>query len=389
MVRTLSIFIFIFLFLFKSEAATRQTTLGLRYSLKDLEIVKDEKDYADFFLHAKDLRPSQRTDNWKSMIDEMGVSWAQKMKLSATFDSSHFQFMEEMFELAPLQTNERFKQLRAELGLKYFRQALSTLENEKINQLILMMKNFWKKDQDTHETGLTLLKLVYEQNNDISEAWYFVDSPLKSAQSAFYCSRKDIEPLVMTKLARAFEESLASPKKVILSVIHKECWNAIKTNAKSYYLSFPQRIRGSFYTLLSEEGLINSIEKDLYSFFYLMEGPIKGEAMNQTWNIVGALKNENKKREELIERLQSLDTLPDAVLGSYDQDRKQIIVNFVGKVFPEYFDFYARTCIQYLKGEVKFAEGNPTLHCKDLFKMVEKNPDLVNPVLTIQYKQSI
>jgi hypothetical protein len=369
------------------EASGKQPTTGLRYTLKDLEILKNESDFEDFFLHVNDIRPSLRNDDWRNLVDEMALGWAKSAKSSTTFELSQFRQMEEIFNLAPVKTNERFKQIRNSLALSFFEKNFQTLEDN--NVTIGLIDSYWKKDQTSYETGLELLKLVFNQTNDIEKAWNFGSQALKSQQGAFYCQKKDIEPLIFLKLARTIEESALPPKKIILKTIDKDCWEQLKPIAKNYFFSFPQRIRGVYLALLTEEKLLTNEENDLYSFSYLMEGPIQGDSMNLAWNTVNDLKNDKTRRDTLLSKLQARPVLPDGVLGAFDQDRKKIIVHFVSKSFPEYFDFYARTCIQYLKGEVKFAEGNPTLHCKDLFEMNKKDHELVTPVLTFQYQQSL
>jgi hypothetical protein len=365
----------------------KQPTIGLRYTIKDLEALKNDSDYDDFFLHVNDIRPSLRDNFWRELVDEMALGWAQSMKNASNFEIQQFRQMEDIFSLGPVKTNERFKQIRHKLGLNFFEKKLT--KSEDLDSIIKLIESFWKQDQTSFETGLELFKLVFKQTNDIERSWIFAAQALKSQQGAFYCPKKDLEPLIFLKLAKSFEESPLSAKKIIDKTIDKDCWDQLKPIAKNYFFSFPQRVRGSYLTLLKDEKLLSSEESDLFSFFYLMEGPIQGDSMNLAWNAVNDLKNNKSRRDALLERLQGSPVLPDGVLSGPNQERKKIIVHFVSKSFPEYFDFYAKTCIQYLKGEIKYQNGNPTLYCKDLFEMNKKGEDLVNPVLTFQYEQSV
>ena len=51
---------------------------------------------------------------------------------------------------------------------------------------------------------------------------------------------------------------------------------------------------------------------------------------------------------------------------------------------PEYLDYYARTCLEYLEGKKVFPRGNPTLHCKELFKEAKGTP-WIDPGLQARY----
>lgn len=45
------------------------------YNMADLEILKAEKNYREFFAHARDLRPRERTQHWVSMVRSMAVDF--------------------------------------------------------------------------------------------------------------------------------------------------------------------------------------------------------------------------------------------------------------------------------------------------------------------------
>jgi hypothetical protein len=387
MIHYVLILLFFALSLNSQNSFGKQATVGLRYTIKDLEVLRNESDYDDFFLHVNDIRPSLRDNFWKDLVDEMALKWAQSMKNAPNFEIQQFRQMEEIFSLGPVKTNERFKQIRNTLGLSFFEKNLNRIENVEVT--LNLIESFWKRDQTSFETGLELFKLVFKETNDIEKAWLFAIQAFKSQQGAFYCPKKDLEPLIFLKLAKSLEESPLAAKKVIFKTIDKDCWEQLKPIAKNYFFSFPQRVRGPFLTLLKDEKLLSNDEIDLFSFFYLMEGPIQGDSMNMAWNTVNDLKNNKTRRDILLEGLLASPVLPDGILSGPNQERKKIIVQFVSKSFPEYFDFYAKTCIQYLKGEIKYPNGNPTLHCRDLFEMNKKGNDLVNPVLTFQYQQSV
>ncbi len=368
-----------------SFAAVNKNVL---YSFKDLEILAQENNYQEFFQHCLDIRPTLRSERWAQLVDQMAGAWGNEVKKAATLTSAQFAFMQEMFQLSPLKTNGSFKLLRADLGYKYLVNEWDKTEAQSQN-VLNSMKTFWSKDTTSHELGLKLMKFVLDRTGDINEAWYFVSEIMKTPQSGFYCKRSDIQPIVLQKLTYSLNNSITPVRKTLQNLLHQDCWKEIKSQVKDYYQKLPQDSKGPFYTLLKEEELIPYEEKDLFAFTYILSGPGKSDAFNETWNTITALKDSSERREILLSQLKELPTLPDGVFGSYDLEKKRIIVNFIQKVVPEYFDFYAKTCIQYLKGEVKFSQGNPTLNCQELFKMTEKNPDLVNPVLKFQYTQAI
>ncbi|MFP5459502.1 MAG: hypothetical protein ACLGG7_12270, partial [Bacteriovoracia bacterium] len=45
------------------------------YTMGDLEALEKERSYSEFFSHALDIRPSERTEYWKTMVQNMGESY--------------------------------------------------------------------------------------------------------------------------------------------------------------------------------------------------------------------------------------------------------------------------------------------------------------------------
>jgi uncharacterized protein YcaQ len=64
-------------FIFALTIAALSLTLSLEskaaaYSMVDLEALEKEQSFGEFFAHALDIRPSERNDYWKTMVQNMG-----------------------------------------------------------------------------------------------------------------------------------------------------------------------------------------------------------------------------------------------------------------------------------------------------------------------------
>jgi len=64
------------------------------YTLTDLEALEKELSYSEFFTHAMDLRPSERTDYWKKMVENMGESYLKSRLSKTRLEQTDFRQME-------------------------------------------------------------------------------------------------------------------------------------------------------------------------------------------------------------------------------------------------------------------------------------------------------
>ena len=72
-------------------------------------------------------------------------------------------------------------------------------------------------------------------------------------------------------------------------------------------------------------------------------------------------------------KIKKFKTLPGQLFKTSNKKRLSIILSFLSKNIPEYFNHYAKTCISYLQGNIKTNGGNPTPGCHELFRIAKKN----------------
>ena len=119
--------------------------------------------------------------------------------------------------------------------------------------------------------------------------------------------------------------------------------------------------------LIAWKGLTRQ-ESDFFYTIYLLRGPVVGDIFNRAWNALSSLGQNFERRKELLGRLQKQDPLEGKVFASKDQKLQRVIRRHFSQNFPEYIEYYGKTCLAYLEGKKVFPRGNPTLECDDFFE---------------------
>lgn len=356
------------------------------YSLKDLQILEAESNYQEFFQHALDLRPSLRTKEYRHLVDSMATAFAQALSKKKLIEEKEFSMLSEVLALPGQKTNEEFKRLRGQIGVNYLK------EKTKIEDTRHRILKFWQEDPQDFELGFKLAAL-YEKNVTAEydkQSWAFYEEAAKSEVADIYCKRPQLQQAAANYLNYKFNDAHLNLRNLISNIMHAACWKELKVSLKQALTTVSPEFAMNLYQLLKIDNGLTSEEKEYFSFVYIINGPINGDTFNEAWNILAELKNNNQKRQLLLERLKLSGHLPDNILGSYDETRKKVIASYIQKNVPEYFDFYTRECLSFLKGEKHFPAGNPTLHCRELIELNEKErANLVDPILVLQYKNAV
>ncbi|MBF0207252.1 MAG: hypothetical protein HQK53_10225 [Oligoflexia bacterium] len=88
------------------------------YTLSDLEILGEEKNYLEFFQHAQDLRPVERGQRWKELVEQMALSYTYEQLKRSAVDDQTIALMDKLIDWPVLNNNLFFKRSRAKLGLR-------------------------------------------------------------------------------------------------------------------------------------------------------------------------------------------------------------------------------------------------------------------------------
>ncbi len=374
----------------KNAAQQQEEKIYLpRYSLEDLEILEDQKNYNEFFKHALDILPSERTSLWKEMVINMALGWTTQLLKQKIISKEDWKQLKELHKWPTLQVNEFFLDNRGKLSVRFFSQCYQNSKSPALkNRCTTQLVNYWSQDPRDLETGLALGKMI--QKNDaveLNELWSFYKFPVLHELSVFFCKKEHVKNAVWLKLQSLAtkSKSLDDLSENIDKLLHTDCWKNMVPKLHHKLSSNIFTVKEQSYQLLKAKQSINSIQKEIYQLQYLLNNPQEGDQFNLAWNGIKKLSYNHAKREKLLSEMKNLNVLPDTLLKEHPS-KAEIILKHIHKSFPEYLDFYARTCIKYLKGEEEFPSGNPTMNCPYLFKL-GKDSTLVDPALHKNYQK--
>lgn len=373
---------FIFLF-FALLVVTAPLRAQSSYTLKDLEALEKEKAYQEFFKHAADIRPSERTDYWKEMVANMAEGYLKSLKQKLILKREDFKTTTDLALWPALADNEFFKIHRADLSLKWFEQCLSD-ESGPQSPCWSDLTDFWQNPKAFVDLVPRLLKLLrpYLQTSPpdplnpkhrarlmVSE--YFIISPILFSELAeLQCQKSEFQDILWSKLKAEWQSELNTQglKGLMSSSAANECWKKLIPRAQKLLsrggLDQETQLAHEF---LKVQGALNSPTQEFYSLNYLLGFPVKGESFNKSWALMQKLSKSVSRRETLMEQIRSWERLPGEVFTQNDSTKKRAILRHLSLNFPEFVDFYAHTCLNFYTGEKSYPQGNPALHCKEFF----------------------
>ncbi len=363
------------------------------YTLADLEILESEKNYREFFAHAQDIRPTKRDSYWNSMVNEMAESYSAELLKNPTITPKKFAFLEKLHKIPTLKNNEFFIKNRGKLALIFFGNCYK--QNKQNLQLCdKKLSDFWQKDTTNAEIGIRLAELMDRHSpQSIENIWTFYKEAVRGELSKFYCQKKKIASTVTRKLV-SIAARTTDDKNIYLKIdqeISGDCWNSIKDGIYQQLPMADIQNRRYLFTLLEGKGELSQKDRDLYHLVFILDSPAKGALLNRSWSTIKSLGSNYRRREQVLKNIAKLDPLPGDILSSFDDKKKQTIIKHLFKNVPEYFDIYAKTCLNFLSGKGNFPNGNPTIQCKQLFDLSrgEEFKNLVDPGLQIKYKKTV
>lgn len=363
-----------------------------KYAINDLEILKEEKAYTEFFNHIYDIKPSQRGTNWQSMIDSMAISYVEKLAKNTHISADDYDKVKSISMISLLKTNGQFVQKRTPVIIKYLENMLSQQKSTVSTDIAKELVCWRDLDPSNIELNFKLGHLYLENlstiENESIDPYIFYEFAAKSNIGDIYCKVDDLKKVLLSKLYDSFQVEKPDYPNLHLKIMSKSCWKTFQEVVKKDYLKAPLTIQSHLFNMLNSQKLITDEEIDLYSLHYLLKTPIVSDDFNYAWNKISELNTGPKRRDKLLITLDQLEAIPDNLFDSFDDVKKKVVINHIYKNFPEFFDFYAKKCINFLKGEGQYPMGNPTLNCRELFNYVEKNSlSVIDSTLIVQYKK--
>ena len=376
------------------------------YALMDLEILEKERAYSEFFAHAFDIRPSERNDYWKKMMENMGEGFLRSMAQKPRLERSDYQVMETLTGQNVLRQNEFFVQQRQVVALKWFQQCL-TDDTSATSPCWQDLLTFWEKDRQDIDLAPRLMTLVspflllakVTDPNDpkqraraaISEM-FILRPMLLDPIAGGQCKKADIRQVVWQAALDRWNDTM-SPQNFtrdLLTVAHTECWNSITQWSRAFLLSggSPTELDVT-YQLLLRQGEMTPLERDLYLVSYLLGSPARGDIFNLAWNRVQELGLNPNEREKILVHLKRWRPLPGMIFADLDLNKRRTVTRHLRQHFPEFIDHYAHTCIDFFGGKKRFPEGNPAHACREMFDLATNEKDLLPVPMVEVFKQSL
>lgn len=355
------------------------------YTIKDLEILSEQKSYQEYLDHAKDIRPEKRDRKWIEMTQKMGEGLIADLISRSQIDKESFSKVESLSLWPVFRDDEIFQLAREDYAYRYFDKCLSKTGPECIKEIIV----FWKSGRKAPDVGLKLAKLLYGYFPD-KDRWSLLEGPLKSEIASFECGNNYIINPLFEKATEVLDQAKTEfDRKVALqNLATMDCWKKIYAPLKEIMHKSPiaQRKEQSF-LILNLMGQLNPREKEIYLIEYILDGPRQGETFNLAWNALKRLKESPEARKALLEKLTNREFLPDGLFNLSDLNKKNIVTDLLSETFPEYLRAYAHKCLDFYKGKGSYPRGTPTRYCNDFLKL-SNGKDWISPTLILEIKNA-
>lgn len=359
------------------------------YTLKDLQVLEQEKNFEEFLAHVNDIRPSERQKLWKDMYQNMAMEMIDYKLRTKDFSLKAYKNIESLGRSSALSNDEFFQLKRSIYAKSFFTNCYSLASDQKDEMKIKSLKScdtelssFWYFSKKDADIGLEFAKII-ERNGSTLATWPFYQRAITDSINHLYCEKPDIQRAVIRKLtAESFDSEFNNNyAQLIKRVVPEKCFvkvlPALRLALQSTVTNGVEKEMAM--NLLSATGKLTKEEEDLYAILYMLDGPVVGDKMNLAWKKVEDLSSQYQKRLKILEQIKALPLIPDKIFRDPNMSRNKAIINLFAKNFPEYLNYYGESCVKYLghKGETL---GNiaSSFQCNEFLKTarsLKKNAD--------------
>ena len=349
------------------------------YSLKDLQVLEQEKNFEEFLMHVNDIRPSERQKLWKDMYQSMAMELVDYKTRTKDFSMQAYRQIEDIGRSSALFNDEFFQLKRSIYAKTFFSECYNQASEKKDAQKTAGIKtcdselnSFWYFSKKDADVGLEFAKLV-ERHPSTLNSWPFYQRAINDSIANLYCEKPDIQRAVIKKLTEAsFEADFDGNYKTLINrFVPDKCFGKI---IPSLRLGLQSTITNGLekemaMNLLSAAGKLTKEEEDLYAVLYMLDGPVVGDKMNLAWKKIEDLSTQYTKRIKILAQIKALPLIPDKIFKDAGLPRNKAIINLFAKNFPEYLNFYGESCVKYLENKSEFT-GNiaSSLQCNVFLK---------------------
>lgn len=364
---------FLVIFLINMGALFARTP-ALLYSKEDLNILFQNQQYLEFLAHAKDLRPTERDSVWEKQVLEMAQIFIEEINSQKAYTQRNKNEISRLMELAKINQNEVFLLARKDFMIGYLEECFRSNMKNCIEQAQQILKETPQKESLTDIPASFGLVLLANNVNSIEIIHPFLKDAFISERSQFLCKKEAVRNYILSWF-KNFNATLRSKKEIKLfsaDNFHPNCLSSVLNFYVTNFSLLQSPIdREQIISWLYQSEYLSMEEIRTLLTVYLLKGPVNGDMFNFAWNSIRDMGENYLLRTPVLNKLKTLDPLPDEIFGLSDPLREKTLFELVSKNLPEYIDYYSKNCIDYYTGSKTFPNGNPTMNCKDFARLFE------------------
>jgi hypothetical protein len=349
------------------------------YTLKDLAVLEQEKNFEEFLAHVNDIRPSERQKLWKDMYQSMAMEMIDYKLRTKDLSLKAYKNVETLGRSSALMNDEFFQLKRSIYAKSFFSNCYaqasdkSGAERQKgIKSCDSELNSFWYFSKKDPDIGLEFAKIIERYGSSVP-TWPFYQRALSDSISPIYCEKPDIQRSIISKLtAESFDQDFdGNYKNLIKRFVPDKCFEkvvpALRMALQTTVTNGVEKEMAM--NLLSAKGLLSKDEEDLYAILYMLDGPVVGDKMNLAWKKIEDLSSQYQKRLKILGQIKNLPIIPDKIFKDPNLPRNKAIINLFAKNFPEYLNYYGESCVKHLENKSE-SVGNiaSSFQCNEFLK---------------------
>lgn len=332
---------------------TPNLALAAPYTLADLEFLTVEKNVDEFFLHYLDIRPAERKERWKELVQTMSIEWINRLMREKNLERANLKEINRRSELYPFRNDEHFLFKKNQYLQQYFDDCFQKREKYCLEDLRFSL-NLNIKDS---EWAYQFLK-KHQKFLGQEELFKLFTIIYKSSDAMVFCQKADLSQWAIKKISEDKAKNQKSNER-IENYVGKSCALKMYEATKDQLFEAKRMNRLDLYEYFKSHNFIQKDDEELFFITFTLDSPEIGDTLNRAWNFIQTLAENYPKRMALMERIKKLKTLPgETVFQGPTYDRHKAIIKLFKANFPEYLDFYAESCLKTLNGG---SEGLPVV----------------------------
>ena len=327
------------------------------YNKKDLDVLVDQKNYIEFFRHAKDIRPSERDAIWNQNVEQMGLGLLDFLASKTRINPSELKLVKELSYWTLFKDNEFFIKKRDFYFLKDLKSCLENNSKKCQHKALSIYKDFSHDITFSNE----IVNILAKYPDSFNDLWPYIKRLTKHELSEFYCNKGAMNDVIISKIFST--QNLEN----VLKDLHIDCIKVLAPQLNDKLLSKSEHERNRSFKILKKYNFLKPNDQVIFdTVSYLKKEKLNNKQVDE---IVKSFKLINKNytlREDVLEHLKKLDPIPDHIFQV--KENAELKIKILNRYFPEFIDYYSQTCLSYLSGEKNYSTGNPTPACHDFFK---------------------